>query len=314
MNKQQRTQILELRKIGKNYEQIEEALGIKRESIKSVCLRNGLGLSKEEIEESRARANAKRSESNRKATIEWWKNRGAATGEDLMNRLPVGLFYVGGFCNDNSDVEIACEKCGNSFFRKGQTVRKRMIKSCPICELFEREEREYLAEMDRLYQANEKELDREAKAVEKEQKRLNIVETRTCPVCGKEFNAARQSRGSRRVYCSTECSKKHDNSIASHRKDHRITGEKRIDKGITARSLFKRDKGICWICGCQCNLEDYTIREGAFIAGDWYPSVDHIIPICEGGEDSWENVKLAHRSCNTKRYWDEFHAPWSREK
>lgn len=301
MNKQQRTKILELRKNGKNYEQIEEALGINKKAVSGVCLRNGLGLSKEEIEESRARANAKRSESNRQATIEWYKKRGITAG-DWINRLPDGLFYVDGSCDDSSDIEIACEKCGNSFFRKGQTVRKGILKTCPICDLFEREEQEYLVEMDKLFKANRKEEEREQRELE----RLNSIETRTCEICGEKFVTTKKSRA---VCCSSECSKKRANRLASKKHDKRIVPSKRIDKGIDARSLFRRDKGVCWICGGQCNLEDYTMRGEVFIAGDWYPSVDHIIPICEGGEDSWENVKLAHRKCNSQRYYQEKDSP-----
>lgn len=69
--------------------------------------------------------------------------------------------------------------------------------------------------------------------------------------------------------------------------------------------MFVRDGGVCWICGGKCNPNDYVIRDGYKICGNYYPSVDHIVPICEGGEDSWKNVRLAHRICNSKRYFAE---------
>jgi 5-methylcytosine-specific restriction endonuclease McrA len=31
------------------------------------------------------------------------------------------------------------------------------------------------------------------------------------------------------------------------------------------------------------------------------PTVDHLIPVSEGGTDAPENLRLAHRTCNTKR-------------
>jgi 5-methylcytosine-specific restriction endonuclease McrA len=31
------------------------------------------------------------------------------------------------------------------------------------------------------------------------------------------------------------------------------------------------------------------------------PTVDHVIPITKGGKHEWENVKLAHRSCNARK-------------
>lgn len=71
-----------------------------------------------------------------------------------------------------------------------------------------------------------------------------------------------------------------------------------VDKDITVEGLFRRDKGICYLCGRECSFDDYVIRDGVFIAGDWYPSIDHVIPLSKGGVHSWDNVKLAHRRCN----------------
>jgi 5-methylcytosine-specific restriction endonuclease McrA len=30
-------------------------------------------------------------------------------------------------------------------------------------------------------------------------------------------------------------------------------------------------------------------------------SMDHLVPLSKGGDHSWANVALAHRSCNSKR-------------
>lgn len=32
-----------------------------------------------------------------------------------------------------------------------------------------------------------------------------------------------------------------------------------------------------------------------------YPTIEHIIPISNGGVHSWDNVKLAHFRCNCKK-------------
>ena len=210
-------QIRSLREQGFNYVEISEQTGIEYNRVGYICRRLNLCLTAAEKQKAKENADKKRSESNRKATIEWYKQRGLPIGEDAMSRLPVGLFYVGGFCNDNSDVEIACEKCGNSFFRKGQTVRKGMIKSCPICELFEREEREYIAEMDKLYEANCKAEEREERYLQKEQERNDNLEIRSCVICNKAFETTRFSL---QICCSSECSKKRANRLSSHRSDN----------------------------------------------------------------------------------------------
>ena len=43
----------------------------------------------------------------------------------------------------------------------------------------------------------------------------------------------------------------------------------------------------------------YYDDNNTFIAGNKYPSVDHMIPIAKGGTHTWDNVQLAHRYCNS---------------
>ena len=68
---------------------------------------------------------------------------------------------------------------------------------------------------------------------------------------------------------------------------------------LSLKALYKRDKGICYLCGKGCNWDDYTIRGNKFIAGNYYPSIDHVIPLSKGGIDTWNNVRLSHRICNS---------------
>ena len=70
---------------------------------------------------------------------------------------------------------------------------------------------------------------------------------------------------------------------------------------ITLTKLIKRDKNICHICGEKCNGKDFYYRDNIFIAGEDYPSVDHVKPIAKGGTHTWDNVKLAHRRCNSEK-------------
>ena len=71
------------------------------------------------------------------------------------------------------------------------------------------------------------------------------------------------------------------------------------DYSITLNELYERDNGICKLCGHPCDWEDYTRSGETFIAGDYYPSIDHIKPLSKGGEHNWSNVQLAHRICNS---------------
>lgn len=67
-----------------------------------------------------------------------------------------------------------------------------------------------------------------------------------------------------------------------------------FDDAITLKALVKRDNGICKICGKPTNESDITNGH----IGRLYPTLDHIIPISKGGTHTWDNVQLAHMSCN----------------
>lgn len=121
---------------------------------------------------------------------------------------------------------------------------------------------------------------------------------RTCVVCGKEFTP---KVGEDSKCCSSSCRNRFEDLKRykrNRRRDIRLRG-KRVDRNITLKELSRRDHDVCWLCGKKVNWNDYTIRgNGAFIAGESYPSIDHVIPLSQGGLDEWTNVRLAHRSCN----------------
>jgi hypothetical protein len=56
-----------------------------------------------------------------------------------------------------------------------------------------------------------------------------------------------------------------------------------VDRAV----VFERDRGVCGICGEGVDPADFH--------------VDHIVPLLEGGEHSYANVRVAHPSCNVRR-------------
>ena len=71
------------------------------------------------------------------------------------------------------------------------------------------------------------------------------------------------------------------------------------DKDITLETLYNRSDGICALCGEKCDYEDYVFRDKVFIAGNRYPSIDHIKPLSKGGSHTWDNIQLVHKLCNS---------------
>jgi 5-methylcytosine-specific restriction endonuclease McrA len=55
--------------------------------------------------------------------------------------------------------------------------------------------------------------------------------------------------------------------------------------------IFERDE---WICGICKELIDKYLRGDAWMRA----TLDHIIPLCKGGEHVFENVQAAHWRCN----------------
>jgi 5-methylcytosine-specific restriction endonuclease McrA len=76
------------------------------------------------------------------------------------------------------------------------------------------------------------------------------------------------------------------------------------------RTVAKREKFMCHICGMKVDDDDFTRTEsGRFVAGPMYPTVDHLTPQSKGGSHHWTNLKLAHKRCNSlksnRENWDD---------
>ena len=198
-----------------------------------------------------------------------------------------GVEYVDGFTDTDSRVNVRCKCCGTVFSVNMSKFRGRTknAQCCKICSKAYVRNTLVIKTYMREWMADENEREREATKKRSEHK---------CANCGKMTT--------RRKYCSKECARMAANR-AKELKDRNFQEKQIIDKDITLQKLFLRDRGVCWICGLMCDYSDFKRTDKAFIAGDLYPSIDHIRPRCEGGEHSWKNVKLAHRKCNSARYY-----------
>lgn len=63
---------------------------------------------------------------------------------------------------------------------------------------------------------------------------------------------------------------------------------------MTPRTLADRDGPRCWLCGND-------VDPGAPRGSGWAGSVDHVVPRACGGGSEPGNLRLAHRSCNSRR-------------
>ena len=101
-----------------------------------------------------------------------------------------------------------------------------------------------------------------------------------CGYCKKEL------KGGRTKFCSRRCSEKHRRDT---RRD-RLWAARVED--VDLEVLFRRAKGICNKCGAKLSLRYMNPNPLA-------PTVDHIVPIAQGGEHSYKNAQLLCLACNT---------------
>lgn len=56
-------------------------------------------------------------------------------------------------------------------------------------------------------------------------------------------------------------------------------------------TVFERDDWMCHICH---NKIDSKLRGDAWMRA----TIDHVIPLCKGGEHTYDNVRASHWRCN----------------
>jgi 5-methylcytosine-specific restriction endonuclease McrA len=72
---------------------------------------------------------------------------------------------------------------------------------------------------------------------------------------------------------------------------------------LTWQDLAARDGWGCYICDEPCDPNDFVQIDGAPFKhmGPMYPTLDHVVPIADGGGHSQVNARLAYLRCNTSK-------------
>lgn len=197
--------------------------------------------------------------------------------------------YVGGYTNGQGAVQLRCKKCGSVQTRAWITVRHAHLGKALKCDACEAERwRTYREEK----KANEKRMKDEAKPLVLPVRKEKQLTFKWCRECGAMF--IQQCKG--QVYCSKACA---DRMVNRRHKDKRLNKMVVVDKDIEIRELARRNGDVCALCGKAVDWNDYEVREnGVIVCGNYYPSIDHVIPLALGGKHEWKNVQLAHRRCN----------------
>lgn len=268
--------IIDLRRDGMGYNEIAERLGTAKHVVVYCCKK--FGLAGRIAEQQPKRLDEK-------------------TVAEYVDRS--GFDYVGGYQMAKKPITVRCRDCGRTFERQFHIFRDVVNgtwmagNECPLCrkdviDAKEREEQERRAKAqhEARIKAEQREIELADLISRQVEERLAI---HVCKNCGQEYCI--ESTGYNSVkYCSEKCMKRYVMRVKNDRRLRRMK-TRNHDSDITLEKLFRKENGICYLCGMPCDWND--IIEGN--AGDNYPSIDHVCPISKGGTHEWRNVRLAHR-------------------
>ena len=277
-------EVLDLRRSGLGYKAIAKQLSIDRNKVIYICRKNGL--------------TGRIADTPRASEI---------AVADYVNRS--GFDYVGGYTMAKKPITVRCRDCGRTFERQAHIFRDVVNgtwtfgNECPLCRQDQIDKRQKERREQTEHDARIKAEQRAKKAAElisrQTEERLAI---HVCKNCGQEYSIGATGYNSTK-YCSEKCMKRWAMRVKNDRRIKKLK-TRRHDTDITLEKLFRRDGGVCYLCGKKCDWTDVVGGN----ASDNYPSIDHVIPVAKGGTHTWDNIKLAHRLCNTLKR-DSEHAP-----
>jgi 5-methylcytosine-specific restriction endonuclease McrA len=272
---------LELRRTGFGYREIAKQLNIELHCVVNTCKRYGL----------RGQAVEQRLTESQVA--------------DYVSRS--GFTYVSGYQSQKKPVVVRCRDCGRTFERTFHVFRDvangtwKCNNECPLCRSDRLKEEQ---ERKQAEKKAERERDARIKAEQRAIKQADLISRQleerlaihVCKNCGTEYCIETTGYNSKQ-YCSEKCMKRWVMRIKNDRRIRRMK-TRQHDTDITLELLFKKDDGVCYLCGKQCDWNDVDADGNA--QGN-YPSIDHVRPLSKGGTHTWNNVRLACRSCNNAK-------------
>ncbi|MEU7032722.1 HNH endonuclease signature motif containing protein [Streptomyces sp. NPDC046237] len=128
-----------------------------------------------------------------------------------------------------------------------------------------------------------------------------------CEACGVEYRSVSRSQR----WCSQSCAApnkpgsgprgRSSKSLERQRlywqaKNRRRRAAKRggISESYTLAQIAERDQWLCQLCR-------KPVPEEARVPDVLAPTIDHIVPVSKGGDDTRANVQLAHFGCNSSK-------------
>lgn len=133
------------------------------------------------------------------------------------------------------------------------------------------------------------------------------AEYRNCSECGAEF----QTTMKRRKYCGKAICKARGrpwspdgwkSGVASTDRylELRRAAVRVGDRTLTTLSIYNKAGGVCAGCGID-TLHPQTPRAERSRRRFNWATLDHIVPLSQGGSHTWDNAQLLCLSCNSRK-------------
>lgn len=134
----------------------------------------------------------------------------------------------------------------------------------------------------------------------------DLANLAVCPECHHPFWIDYCAKNRPRLFCSRRCGKRqsrreYDKTESGRAARSRQAHVRRMRKSgaaverFTPMEIFARDKWVCQVCKRKVNPRKY--RHPHPLSA----SLDHVIPVSQGGPHTRANVRLAHLICNSVR-------------
>lgn len=122
---------------------------------------------------------------------------------------------------------------------------------------------------------------------------------RDCVICGAGFVVNLLTAGRSRIVCSTTCRSRRNWSTPAGKKVRQASKDRRRARkrdayvaDVDRLAIFERD-------GWRCQLCRKPVRRNAKVPDDMAPTIDHVVPLSEGGTHEPRNCQLACFRCNS---------------
>lgn len=115
-----------------------------------------------------------------------------------------------------------------------------------------------------------------------------ILTNGPCACCGELFTAQSWRLDRPAIYCSQRCLRR------AGKDRRRAVKREAFVSNVNRKAIYERDGYRCGLCGTRLAMTEVVPHPLA-------PTIDHVVPLAEGGKHEPANCQAAHFLCNSRK-------------